>query len=210
MFDEVVARLEPRLRKAHTWWRAPIETGMKVAITLRHLASGAKYMDMRYGWRVPHNTISVIVREVCQAIVDEFLYEVMPLPTDAEKWLMIADGFMEKWNFPHTLGALDGKHIRCKKPPGSGSTYINYKKFFSVLLLALVDADYKFVWVDIGGRGAAGDAQVWNESDLKEAVDSGQMPLPPPDHFPNDDQDSPYFFIGEVKLYYFLRNRHIE
>ena len=74
------------------------------------------------------------------------------------------------WNFPHTIGALDGKHIKCKKPPGSGSTYCNYKKFFSIVLFALVDSDYKFVWVDLGGRGAVGNAQIWNESDLKEAL----------------------------------------
>ena len=47
----------------HTF-RAPLEPGLKLAITLRHLASGAKYMDMHYGWRVPQNTISILVREV--------------------------------------------------------------------------------------------------------------------------------------------------
>lgn len=64
MFHEILRRVGPRITKKHTWFRAPIEPGMKLAITLRHLASGAKYMDMRYGWRVPHNTISKIVREV--------------------------------------------------------------------------------------------------------------------------------------------------
>ncbi len=64
MFDEILLRIGPRITKQHTWFRAPIKPGMKLAITLRHLASGAKYMDMRYGWRVPHNTISKIVREV--------------------------------------------------------------------------------------------------------------------------------------------------
>ena len=44
------------------------------------------------------------------------------------------------------------KHIVCKCPPESGSTYYNYKKFFSVALMSLIDADYKFIWVDIGGR----------------------------------------------------------
>ena len=63
MFDEILLRVRPRITKQHTLFRAPIEPGMKLAITLRHLASGAKYMVMRYGWRVPHNTISKIVRE---------------------------------------------------------------------------------------------------------------------------------------------------
>ncbi|XP_033761212.1 uncharacterized protein LOC117342994 [Pecten maximus] len=167
MFSEILRRVGPRITKKHTWFRAPIEPGMKLAITLRHLASGAKYMDMRYGWRVPHNTISKIVREVCGAIVDEYMNEVMAVPTSPEEWRVIADGFRTKWNFPHTLGALDGKHVAVRCPPKSGSTYFNYKKFFSIVLLALVDADYKIIWADIGGRGAASDAQIWNDSDLK-------------------------------------------
>ncbi|KAK7110133.1 hypothetical protein V1264_014058 [Littorina saxatilis] len=112
-FDEILTRVGPRITKTQTWFWEPLEPGLKLALTLRHLASGATYMDiyMRYGLRVPHNTISLAVREVCQAIVDEYLDEVMPLPTDAGDWQEIVDGFKEKWNFPHTLGALDGKHI---------------------------------------------------------------------------------------------------
>ena len=71
----------PRIAKRHTSCRAPLEPGLKLALTLQHLASGSSYMSMRYGWRVPHNTQSVIVREVCQAIVDEYLPEVMNCPT---------------------------------------------------------------------------------------------------------------------------------
>ena len=64
MFDEVLERVRPRITKKHTWWRAPIDPGMKLAVTLRHLASGSKYTSMQFGWRAPHNTISIIVREV--------------------------------------------------------------------------------------------------------------------------------------------------
>ncbi|XP_033752818.1 uncharacterized protein LOC117336159 [Pecten maximus] len=197
MFSEILRRVGPRITKKHTWFRAPIEPGMKLAITLRHLASGAKYMDMRYGWRVPHNTISKIVREVCGAIVDEYMNEVMAVPTSPEEWRVIADGFRTKWNFPHTLGALDGKHVAVRCPPKSGSTYFNYKKFFSIVLLALVDADYKIIWADIGGRGAASDAQIWNDSDLKEATESGEINHPPPDPLPNDTQSVDWFYIGD-------------
>ena len=200
MFDELVRRLTPRLRKQHTNYRAPIEPAMKLAITLRHLASGNKYHSMRFHWRVPHNTISIIVRDVCKAITAEFVQEVMPVPTEEQEWVEIADAFMTKWDFPNTLGALDGKHVAIKCPPASGSLYYNYKKFFSVVLLALVDADYKFVWADVGGRGAASDAQLWNMSQLKESVedpDNNILNIPPPRVLPNDTEGVPFFIIAD-------------
>lgn len=136
--------------------------------------------------------------QVCQAIVDEYLEEVMPVPCTAAAWQKISDGFQHNWNFPHVLGALDGKHVKCKKPAGSGSTYYNYKKFFSIVLFALVDYEYKFVWVDLGGRGAVGDAQIWNESDLKEALVDDRLNIPQPTSLSGDNEDVPYFFIGEI------------
>ena len=49
MFDKVLRRIGPRMTKQHTFCRAPIEPGMKLAIALRHLASGSKYTDMHFG-----------------------------------------------------------------------------------------------------------------------------------------------------------------
>ncbi|XP_052271499.1 uncharacterized protein LOC127872210 [Dreissena polymorpha] len=186
MFDEIFARVGPRITKQRNNYRLPIEPGMKLAIAMRHLVSGSKYRGMRFGWRVPHNTISLLVPEVFRAVIDEYADKVMPLPTTASDWTRIADGFMDRWNFPHTLGASDCKHIACKFPPRSGSTYFNYKKYFSVVLLALVDSDYNFVWADIGGRGAASDAQMWNESDLKAAAENGDLDLPEPEALSHD------------------------
>ncbi|KAL3242010.1 hypothetical protein MRX96_021545 [Rhipicephalus microplus] len=69
------------------------------------------------------------------------------------------EGFSQKWNFPNCIGAIDGKHVLIKKPPKSGTIYRNYKKSFSVILLAVVDADYKFLYTDIGAPGSEGDAE---------------------------------------------------
>ena len=56
------------------------------------------------------------------------------------------------WWICHTLAAIDGKHNAIRKPPKSGTLYYNYKGFFSVILLAMVDHDYKFIWCDVGGK----------------------------------------------------------
>ena len=63
--------------------------------------------------------------------------------------------------------------------------------------MALVDAEYKFIWADLGATGAASDAQIYNASELKEMVEAGTLGFPAPEPLPNDYQDMPYFFIGD-------------
>ena len=114
MFDELLTRVGPRITKQNTNYREALDPDLKLAPTL---ASETKYHSMSYGGRVPHNTISLLIPKVCQAIIDEYKDEVMKCPTTAEEWRAISDTFAERWNFPHTCGALDGMHVNCKCPP---------------------------------------------------------------------------------------------
>lgn len=66
----------------------------------------------------------------------------------------VSNGFQTKVDFPHCIGAVDGKHIRVQKPENSGSVYFNYKEYVLLLLLAfVVDSEYRFVYVSIGSYG---------------------------------------------------------
>ena len=62
MFDELLERVGTRISKQRTAYRAPLEPGLKLALTLRHLASGSDCVDMQYAWRVPQNTICLAVK----------------------------------------------------------------------------------------------------------------------------------------------------
>lgn len=81
----------------------------------------------------------------------------MPTPT-AEQLKENADKFFHRWNFPNCVSAVDGKHVRIKCPNKSGSSFFNYIDFSSIVLLVLVDADCKFVAIDVGSYGREGDA----------------------------------------------------
>ena len=160
VFDELFEWVGPAITKQYTSCRTPLEPDLKLVVTLRHIASGSSNSATHHEWRVPYNTLSVIVREVCQVVpvVNEYLDEVMNCLTTPEEWCQISDKFLQKWNFPHACGALDGKHIACKCPPHNDSEYYNHKGFYSIGLMALVDADYKFIWADVGSTGSASNA----------------------------------------------------
>ena len=82
--------------------------------------------------------------------------------------------------------AIDGKHIKIKKPSKSGSAFHNYKCFFSIVLPGLVDEDYRFLWVHVGAEGAASDAGIFNQSSLEPDLREGRLGLPPPDPLPKE------------------------
>ena len=197
MFFELLDRLSPRIQRKDTWFRKAIPAGVQLAVTLRHLASGDGYPSLMYGFRVAKGSISELVREVCQAIVDEYAEEVIDVPSTPEAWFVIANQFSTRWNFHHCLGAIDGKHIAIKCPRIGGSMYYNYKKFHSVVLMALVDADYQFRWIDVGANGGASDAQIFKDSELRECIEDKSIGFPLVDALPNDDKEMEYFIIGD-------------
>ena len=98
---------------------------------------------------------------------------------------------------PPAVGALDGKHIAIKKPKKSGSEYFNYKGYFSLVLLALVGADCKFLWVNAGASGSSSDAQIFNRSKLKRRTENGTLGLPPPELLGPGGPDLNYFLLGD-------------
>ena len=95
------------------------------------------------------------------------------------------------------MGALDGKHIAIRCPANGGSLYYNYKGFHSIVLMGLVDADYKFIYVSIGASASGSDGGVFAETDLKATLEDGSIGLPEPSPLPNDDKPMPYHIVAD-------------
>ena len=161
-FEMIKTRLESCLARQATNYRAPISVGEKLALTIRYLAIGESYTSLSCQFRVGRSTIFKFLPEVCRAIQDEFTREYLRCPTTPDEWKELEREFRIRSNVPHALGALDGKHVALKKPKNTGALYHNYNGFFFIVMLALVDGQYKFRWVDVGTAGSCLDAQIFN------------------------------------------------
>ena len=125
------------IKKSVTSFRKPLEVGLKLAITLRHLATGETYTSLQNHWLVGPTTICKFILQVCRAILAEFQNEYLHCPDTPDEWKRVDGKFRTRWNVPQAVGSLDGKHITIKKPKKTGSDYYKYKGFFSIVLLAL-------------------------------------------------------------------------
>uniref|UniRef100_A0A3P9HJ23 DDE Tnp4 domain-containing protein n=1 Tax=Oryzias latipes TaxID=8090 RepID=A0A3P9HJ23_ORYLA len=147
------------------------------------LSTGDSYRTIVSSFQLGVSTVASIVSETCDALWHCLRDEHFPVPTE-EMWRSTARRFHERWNFPNCLGAMDGKHIFIQTPANSGSLYFNYKGTFSVVLLAVVDADYRFLVVDVGSYGSNSDGGIFANSVLGKALRDGTLNVPPPSELP--------------------------
>ena len=91
--------------------RKPISPEERLAVTLRYLATEDSQTSIGFLLKLGRSTVNGLIEEVC----DKLWRALSP------DWKKIAGDFYELWNMPHCVGAVDGKHIRMRKPSDSGS-----------------------------------------------------------------------------------------
>lgn len=172
------------------------KNNLNVITFYRFLATGESYRSLSFQFRISHSWISTIIKEVLEAICNRLKNITMPETTE-HSLKKISNDFYEMWNFPNCCGAIDRKHIRIVCPDSSGTLYFNFKSFFSVVLLALVDANNKFIVVGIGSYGKEGDAGIFPKSNLGKLISTGKFKFPDPECLPNTDIVVPHVFVGD-------------
>ena len=184
--------------------RQPIAADEKLVVTLRFLAAGESYESLMYQFRIHRTTIGRFIPQVSRAIYAALKDEYLKVPSTEQEWEFIADETFKRWNFPNAFAVADGKHIVLFHPEGSGSEYYNYKGFYSLVLLAFVDYDYKFLLIDVGCQGRISDGRVFSSSTISSAINNDlNLPEPRPLPYPDDENDmfcydeTPVMFVAD-------------
>ena len=124
------------------------------------------------------------------------------MPSTEAEWKDIANKTFQRWHFPNCFATAVGKHIQLMHPHNSGSLQINYKGFFSIVLIALADYDYKFLFVEIGCQGRISDGGVFRNCDFYEALARNELNLPLSTEVPplyprwNSTEPLPFVLVG--------------
>ena len=160
--------------------------------------TGDAIITIAYNFRIGVLTARQIILGVCTVIWDALASIHMPVTSEVE-WHTIANDFFMRWNFPNCIGAIDGKHIMIQCPVNSGSFFYNYKSYFSIVLLAVASADYRFVMVDIGAYRSSNDSGVLNNTALFKCLKKKKLGIPPSKQLPNDTKETcvPHVLLGD-------------
>lgn len=103
-FDYLLEMVRPLISKKEGP-RITITAEERLALTLSYLASGSSMCRTAVSFRVGESTANKIIRETLKAIWDVLHERVLPAP-NKEKFEERAEGFSQRWNFPHVIGSI--------------------------------------------------------------------------------------------------------
>lgn len=109
MFHQLLSIIGPFIEKQYVI-RDPISSHTRLLVCLQYLASRDSMASIAYSFRIGINTVPKIISETCEELWNTLHKSIFP-DIKEENWLRIANDFSTKWNFPHCIGAIDGKHV---------------------------------------------------------------------------------------------------
>lgn len=132
-----------------------------------------------------------IVPETCSAIWEGLRRSVCPLPS-TERLQKVAEEFKNKWDFPNCIGVADAKHIL-------NQAYTEIGSSSSVILMVVVDASYRFLFVSITDYGSC-LASEDSTCNFAEEIGENNKLLPPDRAIVDGGPAVPHVFVGSDVL----------
>ena len=178
-FNHILVRIHDKLLKK-TVTEKPIPPDFRLAITIYKLARGDYIYAIGEMCGLAKSTVCVIVTETCSAIINTLWDDTVKkyFPTSRNDFKESMAKFGEEWQFPYAFAAVDGSHLPIKCPKGGAQAmkqYFNFKGFYSIVLMALLDAEYRFIWASVGAPGNTHDSTLMQSTELWDRIVAGNV-----------------------------------
>ncbi|KAG6543027.1 hypothetical protein Mapa_015523 [Marchantia paleacea] len=178
-FQTLLGELSPFIERSNNTVRDPIEIDRAVAMVLHRLAFGLPPSTISNLYNVGPSTVTEYTKQITDILAskNKLYSKFVSIPTGTKLANNIAK-FQNLTNIPNICGAIDGTHIKLWRKPRLQDTpkfYWNNKKFYSVLLQGVCDADKVFWDVCCNAPGGLHDAIHLRSSSLWLKLKEGRV-----------------------------------
>ena len=156
----------------------PISVEERLAITLYRLGRGSYYHTISEMSGIAESTICRIVPEVCGELVQKLWATYVRFPESELEFTEKLQDMKSLWHFGYAFCAADGSHLPIKLPEGGDEarkSYRCFKNFYSIVLMAMVDANLRFIWASCGFPGNSHDSTIFQSTQKYSNIVSGDV-----------------------------------
>ena len=158
----------------------PIPLDMRLAICRYRLGCRDYYFTIDEMSEVGVSTVAGITEDVWDTIINNLWNDsvVNHFPKNEQTFREKMLNMEQMWQFPCCWSAIDGCHISIKCPPGglqSSKEYHNFKNFYSIVLMGMVGAKYRFIWASCGYPYNSHDSIIMQSTTLWQDISHGKI-----------------------------------
>uniref|UniRef100_A0A0P4WBW8 Putative nuclease HARBI1 n=1 Tax=Scylla olivacea TaxID=85551 RepID=A0A0P4WBW8_SCYOL len=169
MFEEMEPQLQRRTHHNHT-----LPTHTQVLLALRFFASGFLQNVTRDTAGLSQASVSRVLEHVFTILSDKSVHEIRMPPTHWDRRRSAYQFYILR-NYPRVIGAIDTTHIAIKTPDVDEALYFNHKRYHSLNIQLVSDANGVILSYCSRFPGATPDGAVWDNSNLKLRFDRGEF-----------------------------------
>lgn len=148
---------------------------LKVLVTLHFFGHGSYQLDTGgvYNFGMSQPTVSRCISLVVNVVNEHLLNRWIKFPVQNEDIERTRRRFLERHNFPRTVGCIDCTHIAIIAPPADhpvypGAPYLNRKGYYSLNVQIICDGDLKILNINARFPGSVHDSAIWSTSNIRE------------------------------------------
>lgn len=154
-----------------------ISPEMKVITTLRYLATGKMQQCSSDDLGLSQPSISKVIKQTLTALSQPHIVtQFVSFPLDIHTSQAHKRTFMDITGFPGVVGVIDGTHVRIIALSEDESVFVNRKRFHSINVQLVFNADYKILGIVAKWPGSTHDARIFSESGLRQLFEGNYVP----------------------------------